>query len=304
MTDPRTLGRLPDDDLVAALSELGRELDMPPSARAGEDPALRARQRIEAGQRTRGDGPGSWAALRRRPLRRSLVFALVALLVLAAVAAAISFGVPGIRIVFAPQASASPSGGSTASGSARPTARPTANPSSSLRPTVSLRPPASGGLLGSGLGLGTPFAVEDASTVAGLQIRLPPDPPYGPPAAAWSLDGRVSLVWPASDALPELREPGIGLILAEFRASIDPGFFEKILQPGTEINAVVVDGEVGWWISGAPHDLIFIDPSGEPVFDSHRIVGDTLIWARRGVTYRLESGLDRAAAIGLAESLR
>ncbi|MBA2720804.1 MAG: hypothetical protein H0U52_16420 [Chloroflexi bacterium] len=304
MTDRRALGPLSDDELVAALTELGDELAMPPRARAGDDPALRARQRIEVGQRGPSAHPGSWAALRRRPLRRSLVLALVALLALAAVAAAIGFGVPGIRIVFAPQASADPSGGATASASARPTARPVADPSSSVRPTVPVRPPASGGLLGSGLGLGTPFAVADASTVAGLQIRLPPDPPYGAPAAAWSLDGRVSLVWPASDALPTLREPGIGLILAQFRASINPGFFEKILQPGTEINAVVVDGEVGWWISGAPHDLIFIDPSGEPVFDSHRIVGDTLIWARRGVTYRLESDLDRAAATALAVSLR
>jgi hypothetical protein len=41
-----------------------------------------------------------------------------------------------------------------------------------------------------------------------------------------------------------------------------------------------------------------------PVFDSRRIVGDTLLWARGGVTYRLESGLDRAAAIALAETLR
>ena len=60
----------------------------------------------------------------------------------------------------------------------------------------------------------------------------------------------------------------------------------------------------GYWISGAPHELIFVDEAGQPVFDTRRIVGNTLLWARDGVTYRLESGLDRAAAIALAGTLR
>ena len=60
----------------------------------------------------------------------------------------------------------------------------------------------------------------------------------------------------------------------------------------------------GYWISGAPHELIFVDEAGQPVFDTRRIVGNALLWARDGVTYRLESGLDRAAAIALAGTLR
>jgi hypothetical protein len=66
---------------------------------------------------------------------------------------------------------------------------------------------------------------------------------------------------------------------------------------------VTVDGVTGYWISGRPHELVFVNPSGEPVFDSRRIVGDTLIWARDGITYRLESGLGRDGAIQLADSL-
>jgi len=65
-----------------------------------------------------------------------------------------------------------------------------------------------------------------------------------------------------------------------------------------------VDGVTGYWISGAPHEIVFVDEHGYPVFDSRRIVGDTLLWARGDVTYRLESGLDQAAAIALAHSLR
>jgi hypothetical protein len=40
------------------------------------------------------------------------------------------------------------------------------------------------------------------------------------------------------------------------------------------------------------------------VFDSRRIVGDTLLWARDGITYRLESALGMDAAVRLADTLR
>ena len=301
MADRRAMSRLSDDDLGAALTALGHDLAVPTPA-TGDDPARLARQRIEAAHRTRARRGRPWFALRGKPLRRSLVLALVALLVLAAVAAAIGFGVPGIRIVFAPGASASPSGAPT--GTAPPTVRPAASPSASLGPAASLRPPAGGGTLGSSLGLGTPFAVEDAPAVAGIPLLLPPDPPYGPPASAWWLAGRVSLVWPAGQQLPTLREPGIGLVLAQFPGDIDPGFFSKILQPGTEISAVLVSERIGWWISGQPHELVFVAPNGEPVWDTHRIVGDVLMWSDGRTTFRLEAGLDREGAIELAESLR
>jgi hypothetical protein len=49
---------------------------------------------------------------------------------------------------------------------------------------------------------------------------------------------------------------------------------------------------------------VFVGANGQPVFDSRRIVGDTLLWARDGVTYRLESGLDEAAAVALASTFR
>jgi hypothetical protein len=304
MTDRFALGALPDDELGAALSLLGRELAIPAPS-AGDDPARRARQRIEGARAERLAGPGPWRPWRPRRLRRSLVLAVIALLALAAVAAARGFGVPGIRIVFAPPGSSIVPSARPSVPGASPAVRPSAPPASiSPSPDITLRPPASGGLLGQGLGLGVPFAVADAERVADVVLRFPPDPPYGPPLAAWSLDGRISLVWPDGASLPATREPGIGLILGQFRGSINTGFFEKILQPGTEISAVLVEGEVGWWISGEPHELIFLDAAGQPVFESHRVVGDTLIWARGDVTYRLESGLGRAGAVALAESLR
>jgi hypothetical protein len=311
MTDPRLARLASDDVLAAALVDLGRTLAMPddapgpslvaePTMERNADPAGRARARIElAGAGAALSRPRAIGPL-RRPARRALVLGLAAALALAAVAGAIGFGLPGIRIVFGPGVTAAPSGA--------PTLRPSegTSPSTSATPGVASggasRPSANA--LGSSLGLGAPIDLAEAPAIAGTQLLLPPADRFGPPAAAWNLESRISLVWPSSVLLPELREPGVGLILGEFRGSIDPGYFEKILEPGTEISAVIVNDQLGWWIAGEPHELVFVDSNGEPVFDSHRIVGDTLIWSDGSRTFRLESALGRPAAIALAESLR
>jgi hypothetical protein len=283
-----------DDELTSALSDLGRRLAIPSidSHTSTLDPAARARLRIVTSPPRR---LGGW--WRPRPtalrLRRSIVLAVVAVVAVAAIAGAIGLGLPGIRIV--PASSALPTNGSSASPA------PTTTGSSGA-PLGS--GPLGSGPLGSGLGLGDEIALADASRAADISLALPSAAGVGSPATAWLLDGRLSLVWPSSPALPATREPGIGLILAEFRGSINPGYFEKILEPGTIVEPAQVGDVTGYWISGTPHELVFVDPGGQPVFDSRRIVGDTLIWARGGVTYRLESGLDRAAAIALAETLR
>ena len=287
MSDP--IGRLrpermTDDELATGLLDLGRMLAIPSIDGSGTelDPAARARLRLVATAPGR-DGRRWWPRPTTLRLRRAIVLAAVAVVVVAAIAGAIGLGLPGIRIV--PASSAPASLGSSAS--------PAPTPS---RPI--------GGPLGSGLGLGDPIALADAGRSADISVMLPPAAGVGAPAAAWILDGRLSLVWPSGPALPTTREPGIGLILAEFHGSINPGYFEKITEPGTTVEPAEVGGVTGYWISGTPHDLVFVDPSGVPVFDSRRIVGDTLLWARGGVTYRLESALDRAAAIALAETLR
>ena len=79
---------------------------------------------------------------------------------------------------------------------------------------------------------------------------------------------------------------------------------ESISDGRTTVTSVKVGGADGYWISGAPHDIILVDPSGEPVFDSRRSAGDTLIWSVGDLTSRLESALGRGDAIALAESLR
>jgi hypothetical protein len=295
MRDPSTRLPMADADLEAALRDLGDALAISSLADRGTwiDPAARARARIAVGAAPRR-WRRSWLVYPAGlPLRRAVVLAVIAVLAVAIVAAALGLGLPGIRIVSAPTASARANG-----------SLPSGSPAF-VSPQPTTRSPATSGQPGSGLGLGDPVALADVSGAVDFPLVRPTATGVGPPATAWILEGRLSLVWPATRALPETREPAIGLILSEFRGSVDPGYFRKVLDPATTtITAVDVDGVTGYWISGAPHTIVFVDRYGQAVFDSRRIVGDTLLWARGDVTYRLESGLDQAAAIALAATLR
>ena len=170
MADLARLLTLTDDALGDALRGLGAELDVPPvSAADGADPARLARLRIEtAAVRPPASSAGFLDRLAlgrgRRTWRRSLVLAVAALLVLAAIAGAIGFGLPGLRIVFAPATSPTP-GVSPAPSSVG--ASP--GPSASGRPSAT---PSPSGPPGSGLGLGTPTTLTAAQAEAGFPILL------------------------------------------------------------------------------------------------------------------------------------
>jgi hypothetical protein len=164
--------------------------------------------------------------------------------------------------------------------------------------------PTAPGPPGTGLGLGDPVAIGSAQDAVDFPLLRPPADTVGEPATAWLLAGRLSLVWPSGPGLPAMEEPTVGLILTQFRGSIDEGYFAKVIDQGTTITPVTVGGAKGFWISGEPHEIVLVDPSGRPVFDSRRSVGDTLIWAVGDITYRLESDLGSADSIAMAESLR
>ena len=297
MADLRSFAQLPDPGLEDVLRELGRSVALPETTSPdGVDLARRVRLRIEAAGAAR---PG--ATLRRlasprglRSVRRSVVLAIAAVLVLAAIAGAIGLGLPGLRIISAPTPRPSVVAGSAP-----------ASPSfsSSVVPSASVS--ASPSSPGSGLGLGRPLPLAEAQKIATFQIALPTDPRVGPPYSVWIDDvGRVSLVWTARPALPATEESGVGLILSEFPGTLDAGYFEKILAAGSTIEPVKVAGHAGYWISGAAHEFIYVAPDGEPTYESRRLVGDTLAWSTGAVTYRFESALGRDRTIALAETLR
>jgi len=310
VTEPRqALQALPDDDLAKALRELATSVAFPSPSETPRavDLAASVRRRIEqrppraslwqrlrwaagpsgtqAGASTRARSPlGSG-----RPMRRGLVLALAALLILAAVAGAVGLGLPGLRIIFGEPPSPQPTAGGTLPGQ---TAASGATPSATLAP------------LGGSLALGDAVSFAEAQRQAGFAVVLPTDPDLGQPDASYLNGQRVGLIWATRPGLPGTESPGVGLVISEFRGAVDERYFEKILGPDTTLTRVTVGGSPGYWISGAPHFFFYIDPNGQAINDDHPTVGDVLLWTKGDVTYRLETSLGMAAAIRLAESLR
>ena len=287
------LATLSDDQLAAALGDLGRSLVVPePDDLPGS--VLRRVDETVAAAGARGERRTRWwrrRALGNLRLRRALVLALVAALVLAAVAAALGLGLPGIRISLGPGPSAVPS-----ASAAVPTV-PAASGPAVGSPT--------GATPGAGLSLGRQVSLDEARAAAGYSVGIPALAGLGPPDAAW-LDTTgagpiVTLVWgPRTGATAT---DGVGLLLSELPARIDTDFFQKFVGPGTRLQPVAV-GDAGWWITGALHAIAVVGADGNVRFDSVRLAANVLLWSSGQVTFRLETSLDLSHALELARSVR
>jgi hypothetical protein len=319
MADLRSVATLPDDALGEALRGLGPELAVPSATVNGVDAAARSRALIEwlqeherrvtgLGAQDRRDTPAAGPLRQPRPatsnrvrrtrsFRRSLLLAAAAVLIVAAIVGAVGLGLPGLRIVTATPSPAGPSVSAPAG----------FLPSSSPRLTTSPPPSvsASPAVPGSGLGLGVQTTLADARNRSPFPLLLPTDPRLGAPDTVWIDDvGRVTMVWTRRPGLPDTIVPGVSVIASEFPGSINPDYFEKILNEGTTIEPSRVGDAAGFWISGTPHDFVYVMPNGEPAFDSRRLAGDTLAWSKGGVTYRLETGLGQDSTIAMAAGMR
>jgi hypothetical protein len=291
-----------DDELIAGLRALAPAIAWPGAGTepgAGPDVATRVRVRLQdaAGGSTAGDRVTTRRRPWWRPASRAVLIALIALAAIVAVAGAVGLGLPGLRISLGggptpPPATIAPSPGVVSS--------PGASSSASATPSPTPGP------LGSTLRLGRLTALEDLDQAAGRHIPLPTDPLLGLPDTAWvdAQRGRqVALVWRAKPGLPETREPGIGLILMSFGGTMDPGFYQKIIDSGTTLEKVTVDGKPGFWFDGDPHVFFYVTGSGGVIDDPRRWVGRALAWTDGGTTYRIETALPRADAMRIAGSL-
>lgn len=280
--------------IEAALRDLGRELATPMNTAVAisagtTDLAMRVRTRIVAEGIVPARVPW-WERIALGRSRRSIVLAAVLVMAIAATAGAIGLGVPGIRILLGPAPSVAPA--PTAGG-------PTSRPSTSVEPTAP----------GATLGLGTLVQAVDLDRLTGpaalgFSARRPRDAALGAPAATYLMAGRVSMVWAPGLGLPATETPSVGLVLTQFRGSVDPGFFGKIVNAGTTVDRVDVDGSLGYWVSGELHFFFYSDPQGRVVDDTRRFVGDTLVWTVGEVTYRLETATGLERALEIARSLR
>jgi hypothetical protein len=264
-----------DEALARALADLGRHVAFP----ATPDLATAVARRIVEHPRPRLSWLEAARAATRLPLRRSLVLALIALLLLVGAAIGLGLGFGGLRIVPVP----------------------------SLPPTSS--PTSGSGGLGSELGLGQPSTLEAARLAVPFAVRVPTDPALGSPEAVYvgqpPASGRVELVYRAKAALPPAGPGGEGLLVTQFEGRTEQILMEKMIGPGTTLEIVTVAGGRGFWISGEPHVLLYRQPGHSDVDQERaRLVGNALIWQEGDVIYRIESALGKEDAIRIAGSMR
>ena len=238
------------DRLDAALRQLADEVVFPPTPPI----AASVRERlVEAGP----------LSSRRQPWGRSLALAIGLSLLVAATVLAMSWMLPGLRIV--PVASVPPG------------------------PTVDL---------GADLRLGQPIDAADAPFTIGEG---------GPAPSAYSLDGGTvtSLVFPAGGGLPGIAGTGIGLLVQRIEGDLETAMVEKLVdEVGATVTPVTVGDADGFWVEGPPHLVRYLTPSGAVRTEMTRLVGDTLVWQRDGILYRMESALGLDASRRLAGSVR
>jgi len=159
-------------------------------------------------------------------------------------------------------------------------------------------PPAPSVELGEDLRLGEPVAADDAPFTV--------DEAGAATSAYRFRDGTVaSLVYAAVDGLPEIDDTGIGLLIQRIEGDLDTAMVEKLVdEVGAVVTPVSVGDADGFWIAGPPHLVRYLAPSGFVRTEMTRLIGDTLVWQRDGVLYRMESGLGLADSLRLAASVR
>jgi hypothetical protein len=284
-------------DFEAALLDLGGSLA--PVEAPGL--ALAVRLRVERGEAAALDRP-TWAERLGLPsvgpLRRSLVLALAAVVLVGGIAAAIGFGLPGLRIVIlGPAPSPSP-------GVVGPSLSPGASPTSTPTPT----PPSL-----ESLNLGSPVERSAAQAAVGYSVKLPSLPELGQPLGIYAQgnppEARVSAIYAANPSFPAGSNPPnvagepVAIIVMEFPGLLDEGYLKKVLEPGTSIQSQTVSGHQGFWISGEPHQLVYVGPDGNGKEDAVRVVGNVLAWNDGDLTFRIEGARDLEAALRIAASV-
>ena len=105
---------------------------------------------------------------------------------------------------------------------------------------------------------------------------------------------RVSLVYAARPGLPP-GTAGVGALLDQIQGDALI-YVEKLVAGNVPITRLRVNGAPGYFIGGA-HSVNLPDELRP------RLAGNTLVWVRDAVTYRLETKLGRAAALRLARAV-
>jgi hypothetical protein len=276
--------RLNDAQLAAALADVGTGIAWP------EAPDVRSRvlARIEAEPRR-----GAWWRAAWSP-RYGFAPALVALAIVLLAVLAVSPGaratatdilrLRGIEIFRGPV----------------PTPSPTPSRSPGAVQTPSL-PSA---------GLGALVSLDDAKVRAGYPVLVPADPLLGVPDEVYLRavpnSTAVSFVYTTRAGIPISAQAGVAAIVTEFGGAIvNEGFFGKVVDQTTTVEALTINGQPAFWIQGTPHFFYYSYGGANQVQqETLRLAGNTLIWTQGPLLMRLEAQVDKATALRIAASLR
>lgn len=253
-------------ELERLLTQLGRGIEYPPTPDVATAVTARLRTRR------------AFRLLPPAGLRRSLVFALVALLLLAGTVFA---AVPGVRdavLEFFDLQGA------------------TVERRAQLPEPPELRP----------LDLGRRVPLGEAASELDFRPLVPRS--LGPPDSVYVRTelpgGELSLAYRPRPGLPEARTTRLGLLASEFRGDLHPDLVGKLAGPGTRIERLQVDGRPAVWIEGAPHFFFYRDPDGDVIESELRLAQNVLLIERGRLLVRLEGAFDRDRAVAIAGSLR
>ena len=274
--------RMNDDQLEAALADVGARIAWPPTS----DVRARVVARIAAPRRTPW-----WRAFESprygfAPAIVTIALALLAVLAFSPEARATATDIlrlRGVQIFQGPV--------------------PTPSPTPSRSPGSIQSPPPS-----PGLGLGTQVTLDEAKARAGYPVVVPTDPLLGAPDEVYlravANSTAVSFVYRTRPGIAVSPEGGVAAVVTEFAgATVDQQFFGKVVSPNTTVENVTVNGQPGFWIQGSPH-FFFYNSSGTVQQETLRLAGNTLIWLQGDLLLRLEAQVDKATALRVATSLR
>jgi hypothetical protein len=154
--------------------------------------------------------------------------------------------------------------------------------------------------------LGNPLPVGEGRPWVKYPDVLVPSA-LGEPDAAYAAEEdyglRLTLVYGPDDGVPRSQYTGVGILVTEFTGAIDTRYLDKMVEPGTNVEQLTVDGNRALWLEGGPHFVVFRTESGDIGEDVGRLAGNTLLVEHDNVLVRIEGQIDRARAIEIAESL-
>ena len=175
-------------------------------------------------------------------------------------------------------------------------ALPTASPS----PAISTVAPA----------LGEAWALGNHTTLAGSEtsvgVLVPADSQLGPPAAVYQRGSQVTLVYGGRRELPADPQSGVALLLTETPlppGGIDAPVLRKVVGPGTSIEQLDLDGNLAFWLEGAPHQLYLPDSQGRFQANQVWLAGNVLLWEQHDKLMRIETTASKETASRIAMSV-